>query len=143
MYLVLTLPASSAANERGFSQMKLTKTNTQSRMNNTTLNHSIIIQIATPKVKEFDPNPAINRWMNTSIRPQRPVFYEGSSRKRARLEKHETDIVEVGDDPAQPLHEADEMDIGEDTTATPGPAQPLFPELEEEEDERKFYSERG
>ena len=97
--------------------------------------------MATPKVKEFDPDPAINRWMNASIRPRRPVFYEGSSRKRARLEKHETDIVVVGDDttaapgPAQPLHEADVIDVGVDTTATPGPAQPLLPELTEEEDE--------
>ena len=140
--LILTLPASSAANERGFSQMKRTKTNTRSRMNNTTLNHSMVIQMATPTVKEFDPDPAINRWMNTSIRPRRPVFYEGSSRKRARLEKHETDIVVVGDDdttaapgPDQTLHEADVMDVGGDTTATPGSAQTLLPELEEEEDE--------
>ena len=132
--LVLTLPSSSAANERGFSQMKLTKTNTQCRMNNTTLNHLMIIQMATPKVKEFDPDPAINRWINASIRPRRPLFYEGSSRKQARPEKHETDIVEVVDEPARPLHEADVMDVGEDTTATPGPAQPLLPELEEEED---------
>ena len=58
--LILTLPASSAANERGFSQMKQTKTNTRSRMNNSTLNHSMIIQMATLKVKEFDPDPAIN-----------------------------------------------------------------------------------
>ena len=27
------------------------------------------------------------------------------------------------------------MDVEEDATATPGPSQPLFPELEEEEDE--------
>ena len=93
--------------------------------------------MATPKVKEFDPDPAMNRWMNASIRPRRPVCYEGSSRKRARLEKHETDIKEVGDEPAQPMHEADIMDVGEDITATPGPAQPLLPELEEEEDEEE------
>ena len=121
--------------------MKLTKTNTRSRMNNSTLNHSMIIQMATPKVKEFDPDPAINLWMNASIRPRRPVFHEGSSRKQARLEKHGGDIIEVEDDttaapgPAQSRQEADVMDVEEDATATPGPSQPLFPELEEEEDE--------
>ena len=67
----------------------------------------MIIQMATPKVKEFDPDPAINLWMNASIRPRRPVFHEGSSRKRARLEKHGGDIIEVEDD----------------TTAAPGPVQ--------------------
>ena len=110
-------------------------------MNNTTLNHSMVIQMATPPVKEFDPDPAMNSWMNASIRPRRPVFYEGSSRKRARLEKHEADISVVGHDtttasrPVQPLNEADALDIGEDTTATPGPAQTLLRELEEEDDE--------
>lgn len=138
--LILTLPASSSANERGFSQMKLTKTSIRSRMSNTTLNHSMVIQMATPGVKEFDPDPAIHRWMNASTRPRRPVFNEGSSRKRARLERHEADIMEVQEDatvapePGQPLHEADIMEIIEDTTAaTLGPAQLLFPEVEEEE----------
>ena len=70
-----------------------------------------------------------------------PVFHEGSSRKRARLEKHGGDIIEVEDNttaapgPAQSRQEADVMDVEEDATATPGPSQPLFPELEEEEDE--------
>ena len=68
------------------------------------------------------------------------MFYEGSSRKRARLEKHETEIMVVGDEttaapgPAQPLHEADIMDV-KDQEDTTGPAQPLFPEREEEKDE--------
>ena len=90
----------------------------------------MIIQMAKPKVKEFDPNPAINLWMNASIRPRRPVFHEGSSRKRARLEKHGGDIIEVEDDttaapgPAQSRQEADVMDVEEDATATPEPSQP-------------------
>lgn len=90
--------------------------------------------MATPKVKEFDPDPAINLWMNASIRPRRPVFHEGSSRKRARLEKHGGDTT-AAPGPAQSRQEADVMDVEEDATATPGPSQPLFPELEEEEDE--------
>ena len=97
--------------------------------------------MTTPKVKEFDPDPANNLWMNASIRPRRPVFHEGSSRKRARLEKHGGDIIEVEDDttaapgPAQSRQEADVMDVEEDATATPEPSQPLFPKLEEGEDE--------
>lgn len=96
--------------------------------------------MATPKVKEFDPDPAINLGINASIRPRRPVFHEGSSRKRARFEKHGGDIIEVEDDitaapgPAQSQQEADVIDVEEDATATPGSSQPLFPELEEEED---------
>ena len=57
------------------------------------------------------------------------------------MEKHGGDIIEVEDDttaapgPAQSRQEADVMDVEEDATATPGPSQPLFPKLEEEEDE--------
>ena len=70
-------------------------------MNNTTLNHSMVIQMATSEVKHFDPDPAIHKWVNCSIRPRRPAFKEGSSRKRARLEKHpqaEVEVVEVYED---------------------------------------------
>ena len=72
------------------------------------------------------------------------MFHEGSSRKRARLEKHGGDIIEVEDDttaapgPVQSRQEVDVMDVEEDVTATPGPSQPLFLELEEEEDEVLF-----
>ena len=57
------------------------------------------------------------------------------------MEKHGGDIIEVEDDttaapgPAQSRQEADVMDVEEDATATPGPYQPLFPKLEEEEGE--------
>ena len=46
----------------------------------------MIIQMATPKVKEFDPDPAINLWMNASIRPRRPVFHEGSEQDWRTME---------------------------------------------------------
>ena len=60
------------------------------------------------------------------------------------MEKHGGDIIEVEDDttaapgPAQSRQETDVMDLEEDATATPGPSQPLFPKLEEEEDEVLF-----
>lgn len=42
------------------------------------------------------------------------MFCEGSSRKRARLEKHETDIVVAGDDAVV---------ARDDAVVAPGPAQ--------------------
>lgn len=50
------------------------------------------------KMKGFYFDFIINSWMNFSIRLRRLVFYEGSLRKRARLEKYEIDIVVVGDE---------------------------------------------
>ncbi|RMX53311.1 hypothetical protein pdam_00024850, partial [Pocillopora damicornis] len=46
--LIVTLPASSSANELGFGQMKLTKTSIRSRLCDATLNNSIAIQMLTP-----------------------------------------------------------------------------------------------
>ena len=86
--LIVTLPASSSANEQGFSQMKLTKTSIRNRLSNATLNNSMAIQMLTPSVKEFDPDQAINKWMMGGKRERRPIFNEGSSRKRARLESN-------------------------------------------------------
>ena len=77
------------------------------------------------------------------------MFHEGSSRKRARLEKHGGDIIEVEDDttaapgPAQSRQEADVMDVEEDATATPGQSQPLFSELEEEDEDEVLFREKA
>lgn len=40
-------------------------------MNNATLNNFVGHQMATPEVKQFDPDPAINKWVNSSIRTRR------------------------------------------------------------------------
>ena len=82
--LIVTLPASSSANEQGFSHMKLTNTSIRSRLSNATPNNSMAIQMLTPGVKEFDPDQAINKWMMGGKRERRPIFNEGSSIKRAR-----------------------------------------------------------
>ena len=66
------------------------------------------------------------------------------------MEKHGGDIIEVEDDttaapgPAQSRQEADVMDVEEDATATPGPSQPLFPNLRRRKMKMKmkYYSER-
>ena len=112
--------------------MKLTKTSIRSRMNNTTLNHSMVIQMATSEVKHFDPDPAIHKWVNGSIRPRRPAFKEGSSRKRARLEKHPQAEVEV-------------VEVYEDATATPEPGQEIVvePEEEEQEEDHVQFNDKG
>ena len=57
--LIRTKPASSAENKRGFSQMKLVKTDRRSRMNNPALNDLMNIQLESPSVSSFDPDPAI------------------------------------------------------------------------------------
>ena len=86
--LIRTLPASSAENERGFSLMKLVKTDRRSRMNNATLNDLMTIQLESGSVLNFDPDPAINQWMNGGKRKRRPGFKDNEPKvKKARLQK--------------------------------------------------------
>ena len=132
--LILTLPASSSANERGFSEMKLTKTSIRSKMSNATLNNSIAIQMSTPGVKLFDPEQAMNRWMTGGKRARRPVFNEGSSRNRARLE------------PSVNMYDQGAVEVVEDTADTSEPAAQqdmmLVEDDEEEEAEEVVFNEK-
>ena len=71
---ILTLPASSAICERGFSKMKQIKSDFRSRMSSSTLTMLMRIILATPCIEEFDPVPAISLWDNGTVsgRARRP-----------------------------------------------------------------------
>ncbi|XP_014809464.1 PREDICTED: sperm flagellar protein 2 [Calidris pugnax] len=58
--LILTLPASSAETERGFSQMKLTMMHLHSNLRPESVTDFMIIQMNSPDIKKFDPQKAIH-----------------------------------------------------------------------------------
>ena len=78
--LILTLPASTADCERGFSQMKLVKSDWRSRLSTTTLCDLLVVQLSSPSIEDFDPNPAVQLWHQDSIRSRRPDFMEGKKK---------------------------------------------------------------
>ena len=130
--LIVTLPTSSSGNEGGFSQMKLTKTSIRSRLSNANLNNSMAIQMLTPGVKEFDPDQAINKWTMGGKRERRPIFNEGSSRKRARLESN-VNLLDLGS-----------VEVVKHTAAILEPAaqQNIPVEQDEEAEEEVIFSEK-
>uniref|UniRef100_A0A8C8A9H0 Sperm flagellar 2 n=1 Tax=Otus sunia TaxID=257818 RepID=A0A8C8A9H0_9STRI len=69
--LILTLPASSAETERGFSQMKLTMTHLHSKLRSESVTDLMIIQMNSPDIKKFDPQKAIHLWNATCQRNRR------------------------------------------------------------------------
>ena len=71
--LILTLPASSAEVERGFSKLKLVKRYERSSLNEKNLNSTLAIKILSKPVGEFNPTPAIEHWNTTSLMPRRPT----------------------------------------------------------------------
>ena len=72
--LLLTLPASSAEVERGFSQLKLLKTDMRSKLKESHLNDLISIKLLCAPVPDFDPAEAIQLWNTSGSLARRPYF---------------------------------------------------------------------
>ena len=72
--LLLTLPASSAEVERGFSRLKFVKNDRRSLLSESHLNDLMMITLETPEIGLYDPMPAINAWNTAGIMPPRLTF---------------------------------------------------------------------
>lgn len=60
--LILAIPSSSADCERGFSVMKLVKTDWRARLKAETLCDLLTVQLNSPDIMHFDPTNAIKIW---------------------------------------------------------------------------------
>ena len=80
--LLMCLPSSSAEAERGFSQLKLVKTNIRSNMGQTLLNNVLCVKLLSPSIDNFDPSEAIDRWNNSGPRARRPYFMDKQSQSK-------------------------------------------------------------
>ncbi|KAM9167867.1 sperm flagellar protein 2 [Mergus octosetaceus] len=69
--LILTLPASSAETERGFSQMKFIMMHLHSKLVSESVTDLMIIQMNSPDIKKFDPKKAIHLWNSSWQRNRR------------------------------------------------------------------------
>uniref|UniRef100_A0A8C3BPJ5 Sperm flagellar 2 n=1 Tax=Cairina moschata TaxID=8855 RepID=A0A8C3BPJ5_CAIMO len=69
--LILTLPASSAETERGFSQMKFIMMHLHSKLVSESVTDLMIIQMNSPDIKKFDPKKAIQLWNSSWQRNRR------------------------------------------------------------------------
>lgn len=66
--LVLSLPASTADCERGFSTMNMVKSDWRSSLLSDTLSDLLIIHLCSPEIKDFDPSTAVMLWHKNSVR---------------------------------------------------------------------------
>ena len=69
--LILSIPATSSANERDFSVMSLIKTNRKSWLKNKTLSDLMVINRETPDIKEYNPTDDVNLWISSGMRKPR------------------------------------------------------------------------
>ena len=68
--LVLTIPATSTACEKGFSHMKLVKSDKRTLLKEDSPSNYLIIKLEGKNIGEFDPVPAINLWFNQYLKYQ-------------------------------------------------------------------------
>ncbi|KAL0973522.1 hypothetical protein UPYG_G00205270 [Umbra pygmaea] len=83
---LLTILASTADCERGFSVMKQVKSDWRSRLKGQTLSDLLKTQLCSPDIKDFDPAKAIEIWHADSLCSNRPDF----------VRKHGTKVTESG-----------------------------------------------
>ena len=62
--LILALPTTSTACERGFSHIKLVKSNRRTLIGEATLSNSLMIKLESAGIEEFNPDDAIEVWFN-------------------------------------------------------------------------------
>lgn len=69
--LVLTIPATSVEAERGFSTLKLTKTDQRNSLKSISLNNLLRIKLLSAPEDGFDPTPAVDHWASACVRRTR------------------------------------------------------------------------
>ena len=61
--MILTIPATSTACERGFSQMKLIKSDTRTKLSEQAMSNNLVIKLHSAPIADFDPLPATEYWL--------------------------------------------------------------------------------
>jgi hypothetical protein len=78
--ILLTIPASSSEVERGFSQLKLIKTDMRSSLSESGLNDSMTIKLHSMPIGKYDPTEAIQLWNSSGVRARRPQLKDDGSK---------------------------------------------------------------
>jgi hypothetical protein len=115
MDLLLTIPASSAENERAFFRVKLVKTDSRNQLSSNRPSQILRIQLQTPEIGDFDPTNAINKWLDASPRKRRATFTR-PARKGKRLEVNhprEADRSEESESCDSELSDSDISELSE------------------------------
>ena len=115
MDLILSLPSATAECERGFSQMKLTKSQYRNKLRSSSLTLLMTIQLHSNSIESFDPTPAIHTWNRNANKSRRPTFLPKSRRNMSRhissLDDHLKEMEAVEPVAEKPDASADRDDV--------------------------------
>lgn len=77
--IILSLPTSSADAERGFSEMKMVKTDWRCRLRTEALNDLMHIKFNTQDVAQFNPLSSIHLWNSSAVRQRMPFYLDDNN----------------------------------------------------------------
>ena len=96
--LILSIPSTSAEAERGFSQMKVIKSDWRSRLRDTALSDLMLVLLETSaKLKDFDPTEAMYLWLHGGSRSRRPEYLEHAHSAQSQMDTDGTQESEYSD----------------------------------------------
>ncbi|XP_022246731.1 uncharacterized protein LOC111086782 [Limulus polyphemus] len=92
--LVISIPASSAEVERGFSKMKIIKTNIRSCLAADRITDQLLVKFHLPLISDFDPITDIHLWKSGSLhtRPNAEKKVQESDEERDKRRIQEMDV---------------------------------------------------
>ncbi|XP_062589081.1 zinc finger protein 862-like [Saccostrea cucullata] len=93
--LIHSLAPTSVINETGFNQLKLIKTDRRHRLTERHLNDLMVIRLQSPSIVNFDPNPAIDKWMVSPSRQRSRGTYKRGKKRPQSEERCEVAEVTV------------------------------------------------
>ena len=147
--LILTIPASTAECERGFSGMKRVKSDWRARLNTSTLSDLLLVLLEGPSIDDFEPLRACQLWADHCDR--RPIKRSANRKKWTRKEKKDTpdSATSSGSAPASTSSGSAPASTSSDTAPAEDSFETRFeqmveeivlPVLPEEEEEEDFSS---
>ena len=89
--LIMTLPASTAAVERGFNLMKLIKPEHRASLGAVALNDLMLVKAESSDIPDFDPARAVEMWLTGGQRTRRPNLMEDSDQADSDRDHSDSD----------------------------------------------------
>ena len=138
--LILTIPASTAECERGFSGMKRVKSDWRARLNTSTLSDLMLVLLEGPSIDDFEPLRACQLWADHCDR--RPIKRSANRKKWTRKEKKDTpdSATSSGSAPASTSSDTAPAEDNFETRFEQMLEEIVLPVLPEEEEEEDFSS---
>ena len=135
--LVQTLPASSAKVERGFSQLKILKSDIHSTSLEEHLNDLLAVELLSADIQNFDLMPATEVWNMSSVRTRRPLLMDRTSSRESL-----TAVVATADTivPSISVVAPSQEETAETTTQLQHTLTQLQPQLQQQQPHNQIQS---